>query len=169
MSKTAPLPVLRVHNEAALDRVVVHIPEFLGPLVGTPDVEVVVANLPEGMVVRPFPYLLQRTRKSGAGEQLVGADLLEHLQSRCQRASLRLADEKMHVLRHDNVSSDEESVPYAGALQSEFENTARGWSAEKRSPAVTTEGDEVEMTGLMVASESPGHRREGRWSGAVTL
>ena len=94
------MPVLRMHHEAAFDRVAVHVLQLLDSLVVRKDVEIVVAGLPE----RAF------REASGDGD-------LQGLQGFRQGIVGKFADEQVNVLRHDDVAEDFELVMAAGALE----------------------------------------------------
>jgi hypothetical protein len=55
----------------------------------------------------------------------------------------RLAQQQMHVLRHDHVSIDVELVAFAHTFQRRLEGLAGGRRNEQRSASVTAEGDEM--------------------------
>jgi len=66
----------------------------------------------------------------------------------------------MDMLRHDHVAGDEETVALAGLFQGAFKDLARLGVDQARLSAVTTEGDEVEVAGLVKALQSPGQGRK---------
>jgi hypothetical protein len=66
----------------------------------------------------------------------------------------------MHVLGHDDIAANEEPILLANALERLLEDATARRVAELRPPAITTEGDEVQIAGLLEAFESPGHARE---------
>ena len=61
------------------------------------------------------------------------------------------------MLRHDHIAANEKAVPSPRFLQRLFEDGAGEWCIQSRESAVTTESDEVEMTGLLEAFQSAGH------------
>ena|ERR1035441_656261 len=63
----------------------------------------------------------------------------------------------MDVLGHDDVSRDVETIPAAHLFQSLLEDATSLRAREQRCAAVTTKGDEVEVSGLLEAMESAGH------------
>jgi hypothetical protein len=58
VEKTAPQPILRSLDEPALDRIAMDVAEFLDALGFAPDVEIIVAPLPERRAFRT-PQLLR--------------------------------------------------------------------------------------------------------------
>ena len=80
--------------------------QFLSPLLVGKDVEVVVARLPEWMVI-----LLQ----------VSGDQLFQHLNRGAEFVGARFAHEQVNVLRHGNVSEDVEAVPATDFLESMLE------------------------------------------------
>jgi hypothetical protein len=63
------------------------------------------------------------------------------------------------VLGHDDVAEDVELIFLAGGFESVFKDAGRTWGGEVRIAAVTTEGDEVEVVGLLAAFQARGHLR----------
>src|SRR5579864_1254622 len=84
-------------------------------------------------------------------------NLLEHLQRNRQVASLRLAQQQVHVLGHHDKSSQVESVPTTYSFQGDNECVARRPASEQRRAAVTTERDEMKVTSLLESLQSPWH------------
>ena len=66
----------------------------------------------------------------------------------------------MHVLGHDHIAANEQLVLLADALERLLEDATASRIAELRLPAITTEGDEVQIAGLLESFESPRHARE---------
>src|SRR5947209_3005965 len=102
MEKAAPRPVFGARAQSFFHRVPMNVVQFLYELRMIPNVEIVVALLPEMIGVAdqtPCHSLLQRlqgVRQSGWP-----------IQARCWLewvSSLRLAEEKVDVLRHHNIS-----------------------------------------------------------------
>ena len=108
---TTPHPIFRTSNQSALDRVLMHIIQFLGQFRFTPNIEVIVPGPPEGSR-RAFVQFLRN-------------NLLEHLQHDRQPASFRLAQQQMHVLGHNDKSNQIESVPTTYPFQRDNECVAR--------------------------------------------
>ena len=69
----------------------------------------------------------------------------------------RLADEKMNVLRHDDITGHHEAVTLAHSLQRMLEKIARLCRAKKLKPVITTEGEEVKAPRVFVSHESAWH------------
>ena len=80
-----------------------HVVELLAELAVGAHVEIVVALLPE-MV-------------AAIGEQTAGDPLLQGLQGCGQRVTFGLAQQQMHVFRHDDVSVDVEPVVAANSFE----------------------------------------------------
>jgi hypothetical protein len=87
-------------------------------------------------------------------------NLLEHLQHNRQVASLRLAQQQMRVLGHNDKSSQVESVPTTYSFQRDNESVARQTASKQRRAAVTTERNEMKVTSLLISLKSPGHEIE---------
>jgi len=142
VSKTTPGPILWILYEAPSDRISVHVAELLGAFLLRPDIEVVVALLPEMFV---------GTDKSS------GDRLLKRLNRCSQCAASRLAHKQMHVFRHDDISRDKELITEPRSFESNLEEVSATMKAEQRLAPVAAEGDEVEVTCVLVALETPWH------------
>lgn len=107
--KTAPGPFARIRNKVAFHRIHVHVRELLDFLFLTPDIEIVEA---------PFPELRKsRSRRLMAEPHLAGGFLLQHLQHDGGSFCGRLANQKMHVLRHDDVSGKRKTETVANQVE----------------------------------------------------
>jgi len=71
----------------------------------------------------------------------------------------------MHMLRHYDVTGHGEVVMSPRLLQRLFEDAAMKCRSEFLLTAVATEGDEVKVSGLLVASETCGHGGDTNESG----
>ena len=94
------MPVFRLGDEAAFDRIAMHVLQLLDPFITSKDVEIVVAGLPE-----------RTLRKASGGGDLQG------LQGFRQEIVGRFADEQVNMLRHDDVAENFKLVMAAGALE----------------------------------------------------
>jgi hypothetical protein len=75
----------------------------------------------------------------------------------CQRATLRLVYQQVHVLRHDYVSVHTEAELLANTFQGGFEDGAGRDTFEIWPSVIPAEGKEVELTRLVEALQSPRH------------
>ena len=66
----------------------------------------------------------------------------------------------MHVLGHDHIATNEKLVLLANALQRLLEDAPASRCTQLRLPAIATEGDEVQIAGLLESFESPRHAWE---------
>lgn len=87
-----------------------NVPQLLDALSFAPNVEVVIAGLPE--------------RSAFGCAQLPGNVLLQHLQRKGELCSFRLRDQQMNMLGHHYISSDVESVPLPRAFQCVLEDVS---------------------------------------------
>lgn len=136
MPEAAPWPVFGFLNEAALDWIAMNVAEFLDEFGMGQDVEVVVAALPELLAV---------------AFETFGGFVFEYVQSDGERVKLRLGDEEVDVLGHEDVTEDIKLV--AGTESFEFfeEDGSGAVVVEIGKTAVTTEGDEVIVTLSLIA------------------
>jgi hypothetical protein len=65
----------------------------------------------------------------------------------------------MNMLGHYHVASDEPPVPAPHPLQRLLEDPARRRCGQKRLAAITTEGDEMQITTLLITLEPVRHER----------
>lgn len=94
-----------------------------------PEIEVIVAALPELRI---------------AGDlQLARSLLLERLNRNGQRGGARLAQEQMHVFRHEHIASDHKTIPSPHRLQMLLKTLVCGRRVEQGPSLVTTEGEEM--------------------------
>ena len=61
------------------------------------------------------------------------------------------------MLGHHHISCDHEIVAATYPREGRLEQFARRCGAQIGLAAITTEGDEMQIAGLLIADESPGH------------
>jgi hypothetical protein len=147
---TAPGPLLRVFDEAALYGIEVHVIYLFVFLANGPHVEVIETRLPEAAFTRPVrfgPEAHLRTRcfLAPTVPECPWDALFEHLQDGAGCASRGLCDEQVNVFGHDDKAPKKKIVAVSNIGENFEEYVARGRGPEKRFPAVTTAGDEMEM------------------------
>src|SRR5438105_14751653 len=111
-----------------------------------PDVEIVVARLPERLG-RP------------QGKPSCHA-LLQRLHSLCQRATFRFTHQQMHMFGHDHVTVDAELILLAHPFQRGEERTACDRTHQIRFPTIATKREEMDTMTLLDALQSPWHASE---------
>jgi hypothetical protein len=121
----------------------VDVAKLLDPFALAEDIEVIIARLPEGFAIS--------AAKSSRDP------LLHRLQCGCERSTLGVAQQKMHMLRHDYITAYEESILAPSPLQRLLTNGAGEGCIQPWESSVTTERDKVEMTGLLESFQSAGH------------
>jgi hypothetical protein len=62
-----------------------------------------------------------------------------------------LVDQQMHVFRHDDVAGNHKEIAAADALQRIFKQLHGRDRRQAGSAAITTEGEEVKLPGLLIA------------------
>jgi hypothetical protein len=110
------------------------------------DIEVVVTALPELFLVG-----------ESEGLELAGGQLLEDLEKGGEGSDGGFVGEEMDVLGHQDVGRDAELLLLTGLFEDLLGDVFGGVGFEEGLPAVTTEGDEVEVLSLLVALEAGGH------------
>jgi hypothetical protein len=63
----------------------------------------------------------------------------------------------MNVFGHHHVTTDDEVVPLSHDLKRTLKKATRRRGAEIREPPITTEGEEMKASGLMVTDQPLGH------------
>ena len=116
------------------------VPELLHPLLLTVNVEVVIARLPERTFVPPH-----------------GHRQLQRLYRPRQETIARFAHQKMHVFRHHHITRYDEVMPLPHSFQRRLEQVAGVRRRQKRQPTITTEGQKMKVSGLLVSNQSTGH------------
>lgn len=66
-------------------------------------------------------------------------------------SSLRLRDQKVDVFRHNDIAEDKKDIVPARLFQGSLEEIARCRIGEIWQTVVTTEGEEMELTCLLIA------------------
>ena len=61
------------------------------------------------------------------------------------------------MLRHDDISEDMEVISEPHLFKLAFEEVPRAGGAEVREPAVTTEGQEVRVSGTLITNQALSH------------
>jgi hypothetical protein len=142
VSKAAPFPIFRTGAKLLLYRIPVNIAKLLNKLIVRPDVEIVIPLLPEmrGLSNQPPRYaLFQRLDRIG------------------KRAALRLAQQQMHMVGHDNVGVDTKIKAASDPLKSSLENTPCRRTAKIMPPMPAGERDKVRLSGRVKAFQPCRH------------
>ena len=143
---TAPYPILGIFDQSPRDRIAMHVLEFLASLFRAVHVEIVKSRLPETRRLRQSvkcERLLDRGHFSAPAAHPLGDAQFEAMHHRGWVARFRLADQQVHVLRHDYVADYNEAVLGSNLFERAHERVPRARRSQQRQPAVTTEGDEV--------------------------
>ena len=82
---------------------------------------------------------------------------------------LRFADQQVKMLRHDDVSDDDELVLLSNLLQHLEKQIASPRGSEERLSTVTTASDEVQVVVAIVTRQIPGHVVEDRVGNRLAL
>jgi hypothetical protein len=142
MEKTAPGPVFGTLAESRPYRVPMDVMELLHELLMIANVEIVVALLPEMI---------------GVSNQTPRYALLQGFEGIRQGVPFRFADQKVDVFRHDNVSIDAHAETAAHALKRALKHLSARAIREEGMAVVTTESNEMALSGVVIALETPWH------------
>jgi len=145
LAKTAPCPTLRARAQPPPQRVAVNIAQFLHSFLLAPYRKIVVPHLPKARQI--------------AWAQLARSDLLKHLHYHRKFASLRLTDQQMHMFRHHHVAAHVAPVPAPHPFQFVLEYLSCR-RVQQLSPLITTEGNEMQATLVLVTLGFCPHTRD---------
>jgi hypothetical protein len=118
----------------------VHVFQLLHMLALCEDVEVIIARLPEG----PFAAM-NRNRK------------LQRLDCLGQDSPLRFTDQQMHMFRHHDIAENTKVIPDTNRFQGTFKEVTSLLRIKMRLPSIATEGDKVEVSGVLIADQFLSH------------
>jgi hypothetical protein len=85
-------------------------------------------------------------------QYLAREPLLEYLHNSRHAASLRFADEKMNVLRHNHISDHDKLVTTSDLVKDFQQPVAAARLTEHRRAMIAAAGDEVEMSRIVFSS-----------------
>src|ERR1700730_6438458 len=126
-----------------------HVLEFLSYFPFGVYVEIVKPRLPEAarilLRLGKVQAKLSPRRASPLLPHFARHALLQHLQHCRRRAPPRLAEQQMHVLRHDHVTQKQETVFPADSHEFSHKKIPCAAASQKREPPVATEGDEAQI------------------------
>src|ERR1035437_1600903 len=120
-----------------------HIAQLLDPLLFREDIEIVISSLPEWAFPTP-----QRHRE------------LDRLDRPVKAEARRLVHQKMNVLRHHNGSDDDKFVLLLDSFQRVFKEIHCCGRGKIRETTITTEGEKMHITAVLVTNESLRHESE---------
>ena len=135
--------MLRAIHESARDGIAMNVAQLPGKFALAPDVEVVVACLPE--------------RLRGAQRQSPRHRLFQRLQGLSQLALFWFTYQSVDVLRHDHEAVDEQFILLAHRLQCADEEIPWRGCAKFWLAVITAEGEVMVLTGLLEVLQGPGH------------
>jgi hypothetical protein len=143
VAETAPLPIFGTITQTALHRIAMNIPKLFYKLPVVPNVEIIVALLPE---------------VSGPIDQSPRHALLQRLERIGQRSFLGFADQQVDVFRHDNVAIDPQLETPSDALKRNFKCMLCQRIGERLSATVAAECYKMALPRLLESFQSPRHK-----------
>src|SRR6266849_8820899 len=148
-------------HQFSRNRIPVHIVELLAKFLFAPNIEVIEPGLPESRQISDTfgkrEAQLPCRRAASLSPQVPRDALLQHLQDNRWRVFLRLADEQMHVIRHNHVSDQQESVTFTNLAEGLDEEVSRPQGVEQRQPPIAAEREEMYMAVSVVALQTLRH------------
>lgn len=171
VAEAAPRPLLWFEHESTLDRVAMHVTQLFHALLFGEYHEVVKAVLPD-MVLGGDPRGLDLSRMGGRThlpQEAACESLFYGLHDDRWVAALRFTQQEMNMLGHDYVAHDHKTIAPPNLLQDLEKQVAIQRAAEQWTALVATLGDEVEVSGAIVAVESVRHAGVITYEQAVSM
>jgi len=159
-AEAAPFPIFGTLYQSALDRIAMHVSQLLDEFAITVNVEVIKPLHPEGIRIENrtwtahFCLGLEVAYRAKLPARECDLDCSNHYRT---VRDIRLRDQQMDMLGHDDVSTDCEAVLRSHLLKHIQKEIAPLRGGEERFPSVTAERDEVESAGVVVSFQTPGH------------
>jgi hypothetical protein len=154
-------------DQFSLERIHVHVVQFLDELGLTPHVEIIKAVLPKPG--QRFGRIAERKLElSGGGlpsrlaSQAARHALFQDLQDGGRSPHAGFADEQMNVVGHDNVAHQGKPVAIAHFSQNLHKQIPRVRRGQQGQSPIATEGDEMEMALSIPAMESSRHGKSNQ-------
>jgi hypothetical protein len=161
--KTAPRPVLRVGNQAALQRIHVHVLELFDFLLQTPHVEIIEAALPKARQ-RIVATCKGQMQLSGGlalfAAQTARDALFENLHGHGRSATTGLADQQVNVFGHHDVTHQREAKAIAHLAKNIHKSISGANRAQQRQASIASESNEMQMSTTVAPDELVGHGTE---------
>ncbi len=145
MAETAPRPLFRTLHQPSPHRIAMDVTQLFRLLGVAPYVEIVIARLPQRTSLR----LPQPPRHV----------LLQHLQRDRKFRSLRLGQQQMNMLRHDDISGNVETVPFPRVFEGLLKDVSGVRRAQTWRTPIAAKRHEMQAAGFLVSLEAPGHLR----------
>ena len=143
------------------DGIGVQLLQFLPFLAPAVNIEVVKSGLPESRQTRVSAHEWQpqlRVRNPPVAFPQVPRDaLLQRFQRHRWRNLCRLADQKMHVVRHHHVPHQQQVIPLANLSEGMYKQVSRTNRPQQGQLPVTAKGDKVQITPAVIALQLLGH------------
>jgi hypothetical protein len=89
--------------------------------------------------------------------QLASGRLLDNFQKLTKQDAWRFVDQKMHVLRHQDIGIEARLMPRSRLFQDLLDLCLSRWAAEIWQPVEAAKGDEVQRLGSLIPAEAVGH------------
>src|SRR5882762_5524170 len=143
------------------DGIGVQLLQFLPFLAPAVNIEVVKSGLPDSRQTRVSAHEWQpqlRVRNPPLAFPQVPRDaLLQRFQRHRWRNLCRLADQKMHVVRHHHVPHQQKVIPLANLSEGMYKQVSRTNRPQQGQLPVTAKGDKVQITPAVIALQLLGH------------
>jgi hypothetical protein len=158
----APDPILRMLHQSSLHRIEVHVIHLLVPFLCAPHIEVVEPSLPERLVLPhgsffPQPFLFRPRAPSPTLAHRSRKPLLQHLHRRARIPHIRLADQKMDMFRHHDITDQCKIIALSDFTENLEKELSRSFRPQQRRATITTASNKVQLPQSIAASQALFH------------
>jgi hypothetical protein len=160
----APDPILWMLHQPSLHRIEMHVIHLLVLFLGAPHIEIVEPSLPERLILPhgsflPQPFLL-RPRAPPPSVHRSRNALFQHLHHRAGIPHIRLADQKMDMFRHHDITNQREIVALSNFTENFEKEMPSPPRAQHRPTTITTASNKAQLAQSIAASQALLHRRK---------
>lgn len=128
-----------------------HVAQFLNALLLLENIEIVESRLPEAPRCGIREEHVLASVALASPERAARTRLFECFDRRRKVLALRLGDQQVKVLGHDDVTDDTKAVRDPRLFKDVQDEIATSCGTEKRTPTVTAERDEVKVSFSVIA------------------
>ena len=134
-----------------------HVTQFFNPLLRSRDVEIIEALLPDRPGESAGAPRIRGFRMSGLTVKQLCKSLLDDFQYNGRIAHIRLGDQEVKVLGHDDVADHHKSIFLPCTLQNAQEEIAARAGSQLRPPLVAATGYEMKIVPTVPAFQTFRH------------
>lgn len=144
-----------MRHEISHDRIQLHVLQLFSDLLAAPHVEIIEASLPKMLHDRFIEY-------TSEFEKNPGGIVYENLYHFRRIADPGFADEKVNVLRYDNVADQSKSVSHADRIKNADETIPTFSASKQRASMKITKRYEMKIALAVASFQRIAHGRKAR-------